>query len=100
MRFVLITIIDSNFYRRLDARQKFQTYYYNRCQKGSACKSAFRVVGHSLINLYNTYLLAWLQYIEGLIYEPGKDGTTVTFVFPSATGLLMSFPIRLDCILL
>lgn len=31
---------------------------------------------------------------------PGKDGTTVTFILPSATSLLVSFPIRLNSIFL
>jgi hypothetical protein len=40
------------------------------------------------------------MYIVGVRIEPGEDGATVALVFSSATGLQMSFPIRLNGVLL
>ncbi|MFS8012059.1 hypothetical protein Hanom_Chr14g01316301 [Helianthus anomalus] len=34
------------------------------------------------------------------MYTPGEKGTTVTLVLSGATSLGMSFPVRLNCILL
>ena len=42
----------------------------------------------------------WQYYFSIVHYLPWEEGATVTLVFSSATGLSVSFPIRLDCVFL